>query len=275
MSEATWSESFGAGAQSAMHVYERVMGPRMFTPWAELLLDELEPAAGEALLDVACGPGSVARPAAMRVGPSGRVVGCDLSPAMLAVAIAKPPVRDGAPIEYREAPAERLPVEDGAFDVVACQQGLQFFPDRPGALAEMRRALRPGGRLGIAVWAESDSCPPFRALADAIEAVAGADPAERYRRGPWGFPDAERLGSLITNAGFDDVRVSRRALPVTFDGGAAELVSTLVTTPLAGEIDQLSEEQRRQLVEATEQRTGSGPIHSQLESNVALARRAA
>jgi ubiquinone/menaquinone biosynthesis C-methylase UbiE len=274
MSEATWSESFGAGAQPSMHVYESVLGPRLFAPWAELLLDELEPAAGEAVLDVACGPGSVARLAAARVGARGRVMGCDLSPAMLAIAGAKPAVSGAAAIEYHEAPAERLPAHDGEFDVVTCQQGLQFFPDRPAALDEMRRALRSGGRVGIAVWTEIDRSPPFRALADAIEAVAGADLAERYRRGPWGFPDGKRLGALLEHAGFDEVGVSRRVLPVTFEGGAAQLVSTLVTTPLAGEIDQLSDEHRRRLVETVARKTGDGPIDSELESNVALARRA-
>jgi SAM-dependent methyltransferase len=157
---------------------------------------------------------------------------------------------------------------------VTCQQGLQFFPDRPAAAREMRRALRPGGRVGIAVWAEIDRCPPFRALADGIEAVVGADLAERYRRGPWGFPQPDRLATLLEQTGFDEVRVSRHLLPVTFGGGPAELVSTLVTTPLAGDFDQLSEGQRRRLVEATADRIGSGPIESRLESNVALARRA-
>jgi ubiquinone/menaquinone biosynthesis C-methylase UbiE len=75
-----------------MSVYERVTVPRLFARWAELLLDELALVAGEAVLDVACGPGSVTRRAAARVGPSGRVVGCDLSPAMLAIAGAKPAV---------------------------------------------------------------------------------------------------------------------------------------------------------------------------------------
>jgi ubiquinone/menaquinone biosynthesis C-methylase UbiE len=203
MSGATWSASFGAAAQSSMSVYERVMVPRLFAPWAELLLDELALVAGEAVLDVACGPGAVTRRAAARVGPSGRVVGCDLSPAMLAIAGAKPAVSGAPAIEYHQAPAESLPVPDGAFDVVSCQQGLQFFPDRPAALAEMRRALRPRGRVGIAVWTEIGGSPPFRALADAIGVVAGAELAERYRAGPWGFPDGNRLEALLENAELD------------------------------------------------------------------------
>jgi SAM-dependent methyltransferase len=275
MSTARWSESYGAAAQSSMHVYETVMVPRMFTPWAQLLLDELELRAGEAVLDVACGPGSVARLAAARVGPQGRVVGCDLSVAMLAIAEAKPPVENGSAVEYHEAPAERLPVDDGAFDAVTCQQGLQFLPDRPAALAEMGRALRPGGRLGIAVWTEIDGAPPFRALADALEEVAGADLAGRFRGGPWGFPDPRQLAQLIEAAGFDEVRVSRRVLPLSFEGGAEQLVSTLAATPVASEIDRLAEHQRERLVELVAQEAGAdGAIDAVFESNIALARRA-
>jgi ubiquinone/menaquinone biosynthesis C-methylase UbiE len=272
MSAARWSESFGTAAQSSLHVYEDVMVPRMFTPWAELLLDELGLAAGESVLDVACGPGSVARMAAARVGFDGRVVGCDLSPTMLAIAEAKPAVDGGSQIEYHEASAERLPIDDDAFDVVTCQQGLQFMPDRPAALAEMRRALRRGGRLGIAVWSEIDRSPASRALADALEQVAGTELAERYSGGPWGFPDGQLLASLLEQAGFDEVRVSRRTLPVTFEGGAEQLVSTLAATPLAGEVDRLPADERRRLVELVADATGGGPIASQLESNVAIAR---
>jgi ubiquinone/menaquinone biosynthesis C-methylase UbiE len=272
MSTSSWSESFGTAANSSMQVYEDVMVPRLFTPWAELLLDELALDGGESLLDVACGPGSVTRLAAARVGPSGRVLGCDLSPAMLAIAEAKPAVKDGGAIEYREAPAERLPVDDDAFDVVSCQQGLQFLPDRPAALAEMRRALRPGGRLGIAVWREVDRAPPFRMLADALEAVAGVELAERFRDGPWGFADGERLAELLEQARFDAVRVSSHALPITFEAGAEQLVSMLAATPVAGEIDRLSPEQRQRLVDLVAREAGAGPIESQIESNVALAR---
>lgn len=256
-----------------MEVYAGVMGPRMFTPWAELLLDELAPVAGETVLDVACGPGSVARPAAARVGASGRVVGCDLSPAMLEVARAQPPAPGAAGIEYHEAPADRLPVEDASFDVGTCQQGFQFFPDRPAAAAELRRALRPGGRLGVAVWVEIAGCPPFRAVADAVETVLGTELADRYRGGPWGFPDPDRLGGLLNDAGFDDVQVLRRRLPVTFEGGAEQLVSTIVATPLADAVDALDDAGRERLVAEVATTLGGGPIASHLTSNVALARR--
>ena len=254
-----------------MDVYDSVMGSRMFVPWGELLLDELSLAPGEAVLDVACGPGSVTRLAAARVGAPGRVIGCDLSLAMLEVARAKPAIAEGAEIEYHEAPAESLPVADATIDVVTCQQGLQFFPDRPAALEEMRRVLRRGGRLGIAVWTEIDRQPPFRAAGDAIEAVLGVELAQRYRgAGPWGLPDGERLLGLIEAAGFEGVRLSARVLPVSFEGGRSQLVSTLAATPLAAELD---DRDRERLVEALAGAIGDGPIDSTLESNVVVARR--
>jgi SAM-dependent methyltransferase len=267
-----WSASFNGAALPAMEVYDELMVPRLFGPWATLLVNHLAIAPRERVLDVACGPGVVARIAAKRVGAGGRVTGCDLSAAMLSVARTKPPVEGGCPIRYLEGPADELPVAEGAFDVVTCQQGLQFFADRRAAVAEMHRALRPGGRLGIAVWASIDRSPAFAALASAIEEVVGAELAARYRGGPFGLPEPARLGELLANAGFDDVRVSKRSLPVVFEGGAAQLVATLAATPLAAEIDWLPAERRDLLLDSVARATGCGAIESEIESNLAFAR---
>jgi ubiquinone/menaquinone biosynthesis C-methylase UbiE len=120
---------------------------------------------------------------------------------MLAIAQAKPVLSNAAPIDYREARAEQLPVADADFDVMVCQQGLQFFSNRAAALAEMRRALRSGGCVGIAVWVEIEQAPPFAALADAVSEAAGDELAERYRGGPWGMPDADQLRELLEGSG--------------------------------------------------------------------------
>jgi hypothetical protein len=124
------------------------------------------------------------------------------------------------------------------------------------------------------VWAEEDRSPAFSALANAIEEVAGAELAARYRDGPFGFPEPARLEKLLLDAGFAEVRVSRHSLPVVFEEGAAQLVATLATTPLAAEIDQLPAEQRDLLVESVADVIGSGPIESEIESNLAFARAA-
>ena len=134
-------------SDEAAERYERCPARYILGPWAPLLVNAARPTAGERVLDVACGTGVVARIAAERVGPSGRVIGVDLNPGMIRVARSLPaPI--GAPIEWLERSALDLRLEDASFDVVLCQQGLQFFPDKALALREMRRVLDHGGRLG-------------------------------------------------------------------------------------------------------------------------------
>ena len=153
--------------------------PRVFNPWGRLLMERAALGPGEAVLDVATWPGAMARLAAERVGRSGRVVGTDVSPAMIGIAREKTALPDAALIEYLAAPAAPLPVADASFDLVLCQQGLQFFPDRPAAINEMHRALKPGGRLA-AVSREIALQPIFAAVDAARRECVPADQARPY-----------------------------------------------------------------------------------------------
>jgi SAM-dependent methyltransferase len=273
MTSFAWAASFEAAAVSAMQVYEDVLVPRLFTPWARQLLDRLDLQPAEAVLDVACGPGSVTRPAAIDVGPAGRVTGVDLSRAMLAIARAKPSLPRAAAIVYHRGQADRLPVDDADFDVATCQHGLQFFPDPAAALSEMRRAVRPGGRVGIAVWTEIEHSPSFAALEGAVREVAGDELADRYRSGPWGMPDADRLRGLLERAGFDEIRVTREELPLSFDS-AAQLGSTLSASAIGADLDALSARLREQLGEALERRVAADDaLHAEAVAHLASARR--
>jgi SAM-dependent methyltransferase len=270
-----WSASFASAPTSALSFYDEIMVPRLFDPWAELLLDQVNPQSGQAVLDVACGPGTVTRNAALRIGSSGRVVGCDLSPSMLDLARSKTSVNASAPIEYLECPAAALPVPDDAFDLVTCQQGLQFFSDRPAALTEMRRALRPGGQLGVAVWCAIEDCPTFAALATALGEVLGTDIAVAYEAGPWGLSDAESLVQLVEDSGFTNVKVRRHKLPLVFEGGPEQLFLTLHATTVATALAQLSEADRSALATAVEQAARSitfdGVVRSYATSNIVTA----
>jgi ubiquinone/menaquinone biosynthesis C-methylase UbiE len=142
---------FQFNVPSVPKAYEEFLRPRLFEPWAKLLLDEAALRAGESVLDIATGPGTVTCLAAMRVGPEGRVLAIDIAQPMLDIAKAKAVSPGSAKVDYQLSPATPLPSPSAAFDVVLCQQGLQFFPDRIGALREMRRVLKPGGHVGIAV----------------------------------------------------------------------------------------------------------------------------
>lgn len=262
-----WRAAFaGAGVS----VYEDVLVPRVFVPLAEQVLDVAGVQPGERVLDVACGPGTVACLAAERVGPTGRVVGCDLSPDMLEIAR-----RKSTAVDWVETPAAPLAgLADESFDLVVCQQGLQFFPDRPAALAEMRRVLVPGGRAVVAVWGPIEGSPAFKALADALEDVVGEAAAARFRGGPWALTDPDDLARLLEGAGFAEVQVVQRTASGSFDGGPAQLAAPLVVSPAADDVVSLSEADALAFVEAvgryTEPLTDGGSIRSTFESNVAI-----
>ncbi len=272
-----WGASFAAAGVDALTAYDEILVPRVFDPWADVLLDELGLTPGLAVLDVACGPGTVARRVAGRVGPSGRVTACDLSPGMLKLAAAKPALSDTAPITYRECPADRLDVPDETFDVAVCQQGLQFFPDRVGALTELRRALKPGGRAGVATWCAIEECAFWDALAEAVGVVLGKETENAFRGGPWSLTDPDELARLFDAAGFTDVRVTRHARPVEFEGGPPQLVATLSAASIGPQVVALDEQGRADLLAAAEAAMApfrdNGAVRSEAATHIALATR--
>lgn len=222
-----WSAQTGSGPE----LYQSFLVPGMFTPFAERLLDEVGVAAGARVLDVACGTGVVARAAARRAGPGGSVTGVDMGPPMLAIARAQAVDEGAAPITYVEGDAGSLPVDGGAFDVATCHHGLQFFPDRPAAVAEMKRALASGGHVGIGCWTDFENTVHFAALVSVLTKHLGAEVAEAMRS-PFAV-GADELGGLLRDAGFSDVRVDAVRLPVSFPSHSAFARNALGAGPLA------------------------------------------
>jgi len=202
-------------------IYERDMVPAIFAGWVGVLLDLVEPKPGERVLDVACGTGVVARRAVALVGVGGQVVGLDMNANMLMVA------RTCAPsVEWHEGNALALPFADHTFDVVVCQQGLQFFPDPGTALAHMRRVLAPSGRLGVAVWGTLESSPGHHALVRALERHVGAE-AAAVMSTPFRLSDAKAVQSHVEAAGFLDVDVREEQRAVRFPSTEAFTRSVL------------------------------------------------
>jgi ubiquinone/menaquinone biosynthesis C-methylase UbiE len=227
-----------------MRVYDTIIA-RLFTPWAHDLIDRVAPPLGCAALDIACGPGTVSRLLAERVGRDGHVVATDISPAMLDIARSKPMAPDWATIEWLDAPAAPLPALNSAFDIITCQQGLQFFPDKISALTEMRRVLRRGGRAGVAVWTRVED-QLFGYLRDAIARVVSAETAERYL-GPY-LLSGEDAAEYAHRAGFENVNLQRVTLPAVLQGGAHEMFDTLPASGIAPEIAALDDDLRADLL---------------------------
>ena len=198
---------------SPAETYEQYFVPAMFLPWATLLLRHASLQAGERVLDVACGTGIVARQAAPLVGAQGQVVALDMNPAMMAVA-GRLPAPPGARVSWREGNATALPFPDGSFDVVLCQHGLPFIPDRTMAAREMRRVLAPSGRAFVLVLQALSRHPVFEALMSSV-ALRLALPMSAVMI-PFSLPDAEELKSLFKTAGFASVHVLSESTPVRF-----------------------------------------------------------
>jgi len=157
---------------SAAELYQRYLVPAITTKWAEDLVHRAQLRAGEDVLDVACGTGVVARLAARKVTP-GHVTGLDLNSGMLAVARSVP--NEGEPVSWKEASALDLPFSSGHFDAVLCQLGLQFFPDQPNALREMRRVVRDSGRVALSVYSPIERTPGANTFVRALDEVLGPE----------------------------------------------------------------------------------------------------
>jgi ubiquinone/menaquinone biosynthesis C-methylase UbiE len=197
-------------------VYEQFFVPTIFQPGAEDLIENVNPRSGQAALDLACGTGIVARLIAPRVGKQGKVVAVDLRPGALAVARALLPPQ-GAEIEWLQMDAGALDLPDQAFDLVLCQQGLQFFPDRAAALAHARRVLKPDDRLALSVWQPIERQPVFAALAEVEKrhlVPLGID--EEHIDAPFSLGEAEVLRQLLEETGFAKIEIQPRSFEVRF-----------------------------------------------------------
>lgn len=202
----------GLESSNPAEVYERYLGAAIADRFARALLERAAPEQGERILDLACGTGSVARHVAPMVGTAGRVVAIDANPAMLAVGRAMP-APAGASIEWLEGDAVSLDLPDAAFDLLLCQQGLQFFADRVAAVREMRRVLVPEGRVGISVWQTLARHPVYQALFEATARHLGV--AKSKVDVAFALGDPEALRAILRQARFHRIDIAPRSLDVS------------------------------------------------------------
>jgi SAM-dependent methyltransferase len=161
----------------------------------------------------------------------GTATGVDLNDGMLAVAAAAAAGTQPA-IDWHRGDAAALPFPAAAFDVVCCQQGLQFFGDQAAALGEMRRVLSPAGRLAIAVWRPIEHNPAFVPFTEALERNLGTEAAAMLRS-PFGAPDPARLRAMLTAAGFTGPRFGIAIISVRFPSAEEFLWREAASSPLA------------------------------------------
>ena len=209
----------------------------------DALFDRLAPRPGDRVLELAAGPGSLGAAWSRLVGPTGRVLLSDIAPGMVEVAARRNASLGNVDVAVLDASA--IARADDEFDIVACRMGLMFTPDPPAALAEIRRVLAPGGRLGALTWAGIEhnpwmTCVGMAAMMNGL--VSGGPPV-----GPGGIfslGDPTELGALAEWAGFTDVTVDE--LAVTFRADDIDTHVARVSSlagPLAAVLEQASPEQ--------------------------------
>lgn len=186
----------------AATAYEALMVPALFGEWAAKVADAARLGPGQRVLDVACGTGVLARECATRTGPAGSVTGLDPAPGMIEVARRHAPA-----LSWHQGVAERLPFADESFDRVVSQFGLMFSGDRPRALREAVRVLRPEGRVAFAVWDSLDHNPAYAAEVDLLDRIAGERAGDAVRA-PFALGDRDRLSALCREADVPSVGVA-------------------------------------------------------------------
>ncbi|HET7885184.1 MAG TPA: methyltransferase domain-containing protein [Bradyrhizobium sp.] len=201
----------------------------LLQPIADILIDRAKIKSGERVLDVGCGSGSTTFAFARAVGPSGHVLGIDISGPMLTVAREVTP--PGAPVEFTLADATIYPFEPESFDLLASRFGVMFFADPALSFTNMRKALRRSGRLAFACWREAAKNPffmvPLQAAYQHVPKMPQVGPEEP---GPFAFASEERVKRVLEAAGFSQVAMEPvdLALDVAIGGGLEAAVKSAV-----------------------------------------------
>ncbi|WP_077038203.1 class I SAM-dependent methyltransferase [Pelomonas sp. KK5] len=253
--------------------YDTLMVPLIFEVYAGDLAELVAQGSPGAVLETAAGSGAVTRALAPRLGAGTRYVVSDLNQPMLDHAAA----RQGpdARIEWRQADALALPFDDASFDVVCCQFGAMFFPDRAAGYAEARRVLRPGGRLVFNVWDRIEE----NAFADEVTTALGAlfplDPPRFLARTPHGYHDTALIRADLARAGFSQVDLQTQARLSRAASARDAAIAYCLGTPLRNEIESrdagLMPLAIERAAEAIARRHGTGPVAGRIQAHVIVA----
>ena len=248
--------------------YDRCLGPAVFIPHALDLARRVAAARPLRILELAAGTGLATR-ALVEAAPNARITATDLNEAMVGYGAARV-----SGVEWRQADALALPFDREAFDLVTCQFGVMFFPDRPAAFREVRRVLTPGGRFVFNAWDTLERNDFAAFVAEALrEVFAEGEPPTFLQRVPYGYHDPGAISSDVEAGGLFVDEVVTVALTGHADSPDQVATGFCQGTPLGMEI-----EQRAPLAEATRQvaallaaRLGPGPMTGALTAHVITA----
>jgi ubiquinone/menaquinone biosynthesis C-methylase UbiE len=220
----------------------------------EWIVTRADPQPGQAILDVAAGPGDLGFRVAERVGSEGTVLSTDFAPEMVEAARRIAASRGLGNVEFKVLNAERMDLDDDSVDGVVCRWGYMLMADPAAALRETRRVLRDGGSLGLAVWAAPDRNPWAAIPAMTIVACGHVPPPEPGAPGIFAMADPALVRSLVTEAGFGEPEIEEIAFEFRYeDFDEVWAVLLKLTGPIARVLNALPDEERQATRDAIEE----------------------
>jgi SAM-dependent methyltransferase len=253
--------------------YDTLMVPLIFAGYATDMAALVAASSPGSVLETAAGSGVVTRALAPQLGANARYVVSDLNQPMLDYAATR--LGSDSRIEWRQADALQLPFEDASFDVVCCQFGAMFFPDRVAGYAEARRVLRPGGRFVFSVWDRIEENAFADEVTHAVATVFPHDPPRFLARTPHGYHDIALIRADVGRAGFASIGIETHE-KVSRAPSAREVATAYCQgTPLRGEIEArdagLLQLATDRATEAIAGRHGEGPVAGKIQAHVIVA----
>jgi SAM-dependent methyltransferase len=251
-------------------LYERYLVPLIFQPYAIDLAMRTAALSPRRVLEVAAGTGVVTRELATRLRSDVDIVATDLNGPMLEQAAR---IGTSRPVTWQAADAQQLPFADAAFDVVACQFGVMFFPDKPRAFAEARRVLRPRGTLLFNVWARIEENVFAETVTAAVAGVFPEDPPRFLARTPHGYFDLATIARDLALGGFTQrPRCDTVTAVARVEHPRAAAVAYCEGTPLRNEIEARDPARLGAAIDSAEaalaRRFGSGAIAGRIQAHV-------
>lgn len=253
--------------------YDRYMVPLIFEPFAADIARRAAALSPGAVLEIAAGTGVVTRALAPRLSPDASYVVTDLNLPMLDYAASRQ--TPDSRIEWRQADAMALPFEDAAFDLVCCQFGAMFFPNRTSAYREARRVLKPGGRFLFNVWDRIEENVFADDVTNALARIFPDDPPRFLARTPHGYHDKVLIRRDLEDAGFSRVVIETRAEQSRASSPRLPAVAYCQGTVLRTEIEAREagklEAATDYAASAIADRHGSGEVAAKIQAHVIMA----
>ena len=262
------SDSVFAGA--IPQIYERYLVPLIFESYALDLAQRVAPLQPSCVLEIAAGTGVLTRQLADNLPPNASIVATDVNPSMVEHAAV---VGTSRPVNWHQADAMRLPFPDQAFDVVVCQFGVMFFPDKRIAFSEAKRVLRPGGMFIFNVRDQIDQNEFADTITNALEALFPLDPPLFLARVPHGYHVQSEIASDLAGGGFSRTpEITTLTSQSRADSARTPAVAYCQGTPLRNEIESRG---ALRLGEATDvgaaaiaERFGSGTVEGKIQAHI-------